>query len=78
MAKQQVFISLKDNKLSCRLINPAKSELGVVSKKIIEHINNTIREQARLNQWKNSAAVTEWLHKNTKKRNYCIRLFLST
>ena len=39
MAKQQPFISLKDHKENfqnnptCRLINPAKSEMGLISKK---------------------------------------------
>ena len=66
MAKQQAFVTLKDheenfqNKPSCRLINPAKSELDLVSKKIIERINNTIRNKTRVNQWKNSASVIEW------------------
>ena len=38
MAKQQAFIALKDheenfkNKPTCRLINPAKSEIGLVRK----------------------------------------------
>ena len=49
LAKQQAFITLKDheenfkNKPTCRLINPAKSEMRQVSKKILEKINTNIR-----------------------------------
>ena len=45
MAKRQAFISLKDHepnfqqKPTCRLINPAKTELGRVSKQIVKRIN---------------------------------------
>ena len=59
IAKQQVFITLKDHKdnfanhPTCRLINPAKSELGKVSKQILDNINSKIRKMRKLNQWKN-------------------------
>ena len=45
LAKTPAFITLKDHKdsfqssLHCRLINPSKSELGKVSKSILENIN---------------------------------------
>ena len=48
IAKQQAFITLKDHKHNfanhptCRLINPAKSELGKVSKQILDKINSKI------------------------------------
>ena len=63
MAKKEVFITLKDHKddfninPKCRLINPAKSELGKVSKTIIENINNNVKEQTRVNQWKKTDDV---------------------
>ena len=50
IAKQQAFIALKDHKdnfanhPTCRLINPAKSELGKVSKQILDNINSKIRK----------------------------------
>ena len=46
-AKKQAFITLKDHKDNfenapkCRLINPAKSILGRVSKQILETINDS-------------------------------------
>ena len=66
MAKKEAFITLKDHKenfestLPCRLINPAKSELGIVSKKILDNITSNVRLKTDVNQWKNSASVIEW------------------
>ena len=64
--KKDAFITLKDHKENfqsnpkCRLINPAKSELGKVSKVIHDSINNSIRSATNVNQWKNSLSVIEW------------------
>ena len=46
---------------SVRLINPSKSELGKASKRILDNINKYIIEHKKINQWKNSASVIEWL-----------------
>ena len=64
MAKHQAFINLKDRKdnfanhPTCSLINPVKSELGKVSKQILDYINSKIRKTTKLNQWKNTSDVT--------------------
>ena len=69
MAKNQAFITLKDhkpnfkNKPTCRLINPTKSDIGKISKKILERINSKVRTVTKLNQWKNTNEVTEWYNK---------------
>ena len=55
-----VFITLKyhkenfNNNLIVRLINPAKNELGHISKAILVTANKNIREAMGLNQWRNS------------------------
>ena len=60
MAQTQAFISIKDHKddfennTKGRLINPAKGDLGKVSKSILDRINTEIREQTIANQWRNS------------------------
>ena len=60
------FISLKDHKENfqnnptIRLINPAKNELGKISKVILNNINKNIRENLQLNQWKNTSTVIGW------------------
>ena len=59
MAEKPAYITLKDHKENfninpkCHLINPAKSELGKVSKTIVENINKTVREKLHCNQWRN-------------------------
>ena len=67
-AKREAFITLKDHKPNfannptCRLINPAKSEIGKISKQILDQINKTIVNHFHLNQWKNTRAVLNWLN----------------
>ena len=52
------FIMLKDHKenlqnnLSVQLINPAKNELGRLSKFIIQAVNKELRHKLNLSQWK--------------------------
>ena len=59
----KAFITIKGHKtnfpnnLKCRLINPAKSNLGRVSSQLINQINQTIREKTGLIQWRNTIAV---------------------
>ena len=66
MTTTDAFISLKDhkenfqNKPKCRLINPAKNNLGAISKSIVENINKTVRTSTKLNQWRNTADVIAW------------------
>ena len=62
----------KDNfqsSLHCRLINPSKSELGKVSKSILENINQHLVKLLHVNQWKNSASVIEWFWNIEDKKN---------
>ena len=64
--QNSAFITIKDHKPNfrnnpqCRLINPSKSEIGIISKKIVEKINTKVRKDTKLNQWKNTDEVIEW------------------
>ena len=75
-AKKEAFITLKDhkpnfrNRPSCRLINPCKSETGIISKSILDRINKKVREATGVNQWKNTDSVIEWFKRITNKRQY--------
>ena len=61
--QNQSFITLKDHKENfqnnpkCRLINPAKSEIGIFSKHYIDQINKSNRRKLNINQWRNTQAV---------------------
>ena len=65
-AEKEAFVTLKDhtpnfaNNPSCRLINPAKSEIGIISQKILQRINSEVVKATGLNQWKNTHSVIEW------------------
>ena len=77
-AYKDAFITLKDhkpnfdNKPACRLINPTKSEIGKISKEILDRINSKVIRASRFNQWKNSASVIEWFKaiENKKRHNF--------
>ena len=65
-AKREAFITLKDHKTNfannptCRLINPTKSEIGKISKQLLDRINTTLVSKLKLIQWKNTKAVLPW------------------
>ena len=72
------FITIKnhkenfDNHATVRLINPAKNELGRISKLILDKINKKISQKFELNQWKNTDTVIDWF--NQKKKTF-IQIF---
>ena len=80
-SERQSFITLKDHKPtfqnnpSCRLINPSKSEIGKISKKILEKIVSEVRVKTKFNQWKNTHAVINWFKRITNKERFCFIQF---
>ena len=60
------FISLKDYKedfkynTKCRLINPSKDQMGVISKKLLEEINNKLNNHLCYKQWRSTSMAIEW------------------
>ena len=56
-----IYITIKDhkedfpnkNKISCRLINPSKSDIGKTSKTILGKLITKIVSLTNVNQWKN-------------------------
>ena len=77
IAKNNAFVTLKDHKqnfrsaVPCRLINPCKSELGKISKIILENINKTLIEKLNVNQWKNTETVIHWF-KSIEQKSRCL------
>ena len=75
-ADKEAFITLKDhkpnfaNKPTCRLINPTKSEIGKISKDILDRINIKIKRTTNFNQWKNTTSVIDWFKKIENKHQY--------
>ena len=68
MAEKHAFVTLKDHKPnfennpSCRLINPAKSEIGKISKAILD-INTAVRKSSQVNQWRSTTETIDWFKK---------------
>ena len=74
MKKREAFISLKDHKENfennpkCRLMNPAKSDSGKISKSILDKLNTHFQSILNVNQWRNTQNVIEWFG-NIKEKN---------
>ena len=66
--ENEAYITIKDhkkdfpNKILCRLINLSKSDIGRISKQILDKINLKLTSDTKVNQWKNSVSVIEWLN----------------
>jgi len=60
------FITLKDHKPdfknnpTCRLLNPSKSEIGILSKNILDDINTEIIQTTKVNLWRSTNNAIEW------------------
>ena len=65
-AESNCFITIKDHKenflnhLKVRLINPAKNELGRISKTILDNINMKLLQATKINQWQNTVSTMKW------------------
>jgi len=75
------FITLKDHKENfennptTRLINPAKNEIGRISKKILDTINANLKSKLEVNQWKNTGTVIDWFKNIENKAAYTFTMF---
>ena len=73
-------MNLKDHKLNplnntkVRLLNPAKNELGRISKSMLDRINTSLRNLIKVNQWKDTREVIEWFKniKNKQKHKFIV------
>ena len=76
MTEKRDSPSLKDhkdnffNKPSCRLINPTKKELGKISKKVIQQINQEILKNPDINQWEITSNAANWFNNIENKKDY--------
>ena len=65
IAKHEAYLTMKDHKgnfgndLPCRLINPAKGETRMISKRILEIFNHQLKTMLDATLWRNSAKVKE-------------------
>ena len=52
-----------------------KSEIGKISKKILDRINKNILSATNINQWKNTKSVIEWFRNIENKQQYSFICF---
>lgn len=81
MQESEAYITIKDhkegfpNRVSCRLINPSKSDIGRISKSILDKINDKIIQATNLNQWKNTYSVIDWFNLIKQKEQCSFIIF---
>ena len=72
MALKSSFLTSKDHKphwpakINCRLI---KTNIGVISKNILDRVNSELRSKLQINQWKSSKEVLKWFSSLEDKGN---------
>ena len=65
-ATTECYVTLKDHKKNftatqpCRLINPAKADIGRVAKIKLQEINREVRMKTQLMQWQSTQEVLKW------------------
>ena len=80
-AKRQYFVTIKDHKdnfrvnRKYRLLNPTKSELGKISKHILQQIRINIRTALNVNQWQNTSEVIKWFQNMKNKKLHRFTVF---
>ena len=66
------FITIKDHKSDfktnpeCRLINPAKTQIGRISKIIVQEICDSLRLTLNINQWRSTKDCIKWFEEYEK------------
>ena len=79
--QSQCYVTFKDHKNNfmdkkpCRLINPAKTDIGKVSKHILENLNKEVREITLLNQWRSTPDVIRWFNNINKRKKMNYKFF---
>ena len=74
IALKDAYITVKDhkkefpNKISCRLINPTKSNIGKISKHFLDKINKNLIEKLELKLLKNTEETIQWFKNLDNKK----------
>ena len=74
IAEKKPFVTLKDHNPDftnkpCRLISPAKSEVGIISQQILKKVNDTVPGASGLQQWKSTYSVRDWFNGLSDRTN---------
>ena len=75
MQQSESYVTVEDYKedfppkISCRLINTSKSDIGNISKHVLDKVNQKVRLVTEVNQRKNSDSVIECFRNIRNKSN---------
>ena len=81
MQESESYVTVKEHKedfphkISCRLINPSKTDIGKISKHVLDKVNQKLLSVTEVNQLKNSHSVIEWFKNIRNKSNASIFVF---
>ena len=70
----EAFFTIKDHKedfpskIKVRVINPAKTDVGRISKHYLQNIVTEVNMKLKLNQWRSSTEVKQWFRNIRSKR----------
>ena len=74
MKENQAFITVKDHKdrfphrVLCRSLNTSKTNIGKISKVLLDKTNSAVFSSIKINQWKNTSLIITWFEKITHKQ----------
>ena len=80
-AHRDSYITMKDHKPdfannpACRLINPSKTEIGIISKHLLDGINSKIIQATKVNLWKSTSNVIKWFNTIPEKCQHAFITF---
>ena len=75
MVETEVYITINDHKegfphkLLFHVINPSKSDIGKISKTLLDKINKILALNTNVNEWKNTTTVIDWFNKVANKKS---------
>ena len=76
-----MYVTLEDHKPdfinnpTCRLINPCKTKIGIISKNILDLIYHKITQATKVNLWKTTKDTIEWFKDIPEKEKHSFITF---
>ena len=56
-------------------INPSKTEIGIISKHLLDSINSRIIQATKVNLWKSTSNIIKWFNAIPEKRGHAFITF---
>ena len=83
--KSQARVTIKDHKVgflqkpTYRLINPASTQMGIISRKILAKVNFEVRSKIGVNQWTSTQDTLKWFKGlDNKNQRYFLKMDITS